>query len=176
MNLFSIMSLVGGVNEAAGGSHTRVARANATIGLKNGQLIFASSGFYYQPGNGGSSSGMVLESGELDISNMRGGDVSISIALNDEIWNAGYRFPSDIYQAVAIAYYPPNSTNVPPAVFGQANWPGEFDAPSFADGGQKLQFVDKNDDDSTYEYSIAINKPDGQRIVLDPKIKNGGQQ
>ncbi len=60
-------------------------------------------------------------------------------------------------------------------MFGQESWPSEFDAPSFADGGKKLAFVDKDDDSRTYEYSIAVNSPGGKRIVLDPKIKNGGQ-
>lgn len=174
MNILSQLALVGSVNETTDPTQTRIARANATIGLKNGQLYFSAAGFYQQSG-GGVSSGIVQDSGELDISHFSKGDVDISINLDDEIWNAGYRFPSDIYQAVAIAYYPPNSTTTPPAVFGQQNWPSEFDAPNYTDGGKKLTFVDKDDDSNTYEYSIAVNKPGGGRIVLDPKIKNGGQ-
>lgn len=174
MNILSKLLLVGGVNESGDPSQTRIARANATIGLKDGKLYFSAAGFYQQSG-GGVSSGIVQDSGELDISHFSKGDVNISINLDDEIWNAGYRFPSDIYQAVAIAYYPPDPTTIPEAVFGQESWPSEFDAPSFADGGKKLAFVDKDDDSRTYEYSIAVNSPGGKRIVLDPKIKNGGQ-
>ena len=175
MNILSRLFLVGGVSETTGAAPTRIASANATIGLKDGKLYFASSGFGSQTPEGGMVTGMVLDSGELDLSSIPGaGDVTISINLDDAVWAAGYRFPSDIYQAVAIAVYPSNSTSVPPAVFGLGSWPNEFDAPVFDDGGKKLVFIDKDDDTNTYEYSIAVIKPGGERIVLDPKIKNGG--
>jgi len=192
MNIFSKLLLVGGVNETA--DPTRTANAWASIGLNNGELYFSASGDSQTSGGGysggmvkgsgdidissggGYSGGMVKGSGDIDISRFSKGDVNFSIFLEDEIWNAGYRFPSDVYQAVAIAYYPPKSTTVPPAAFGNNHWPPEFGAPSFVDGGKKLVFVDKDDNNSAYEYSIAVIKPGGERIVLDPKIKNGGQQ
>jgi hypothetical protein len=173
MNLFSQLLLVGGVGDTGG---TQSAHAHATIGLKDGKLYFSDSGFSAQTSGGGTVSGITLDTGELDLSAIPlGSDVTITIVLADEIWNAGYRFPSDVYQAVAIAYYPAGTTTPPPAVFGSGNWPGEFLAPSFTEGGKKLVFIDKDDDRSNYEYSIAVNNPGGQRIVLDPKIKNGGQ-
>lgn len=172
MNILSMLSLVGGVSETTG---SRVATAQATIGLKDGKLYFSSTGFGSQTPEGGMVTGMLLNSGELDLTSIPGsGDVTISINLDDDVWNAGYRFPSDIYQAVAIAFYPANSTTAPTPVFGQASWPAEFDAPSFSNGGKTLVFIDKDDDSSTYEYSIALSKS-GARFVLDPKIKNGGQ-
>ncbi len=174
MNIFSKLLLVGGVNETVGATPTRTARVSVTIGLKNGSPYFSGSGFYVLTSGGGTQSGIVKDTGDVDISDMGSGDVSFSIDLDDEVWNAGYRFPSDVYQATAIVYYPPNSTTPPAAAFGQTNWPAEFDAPSISGGGKKLVFVDKDDDDSAYEYSIALNGPGG-RIVLDPKIKNGGQ-
>jgi len=174
MDILSKLLLVGGVNETVDTTQPSTASAWASIGIKDGALYFSANGFH-QTSGGGESGGMALGSGELDLSVIPPGDVTITIKLDDEVWNAGYRFPGDIYQAVAIAYYPPNSTSAPAPVFGQENWPAEFDAPSFAEGGKNLVFIDKDDDQSTYEYSIAINKPGGERIVLDPKIKNGGQ-
>jgi len=171
MNILSKLLLVGGVNETA--DPTRTASAWASIGLKDGELYFSGSG-NHQTSGGGMSGGIVKGSGELDLSGMPKGDVDISIFLEDEVWNAGYRFPSDVYQAVAIVYYPPNSSTAPEPVFGQGNWPSEFDAPSFTEGKKKLVFVDKDDDNSTYEYSITVIKPGGERVVLDPKIKNTG--
>ncbi len=122
------------------------------------------------------STGIVKDTGELDLSHFPPGDVSISINLEDAVWNAGYRFPGDVYQAVAIVVYPPGSTTTPSPVFGHNNWPAEFDAPSFTAGGQKLAFVDKDDDVNAYEYSIAVKAPNGTITVLDPKIKNGGNR
>jgi len=173
MNILSKLFLVGGVNETA--DPTRTANAWASIGLNNGELDFTASGDG-QTSGGGHSGGIVKGSGDIDISSFSKGDVDFSIYLEDEIWNAGYRFPSDVYQAVAIAYAPSNSTTVPPAAFGKNNWPPEFGAPSFVEGGKKLVFVDKDDNNNVYEYSIAVIKPGGGHIVLDPKIKNGGQQ
>ncbi len=175
MNIFSRLLLVGGVNESIGATGTTTATANASIGLKNGQPYFASAGYGYQTTGGGSGSGILLDSGELDLSSIPKGDVTISINLNDDVWSAGYRFPGDVFQAVAIAFYQPNSTTAPTPVFGQPHWPAEFEAPSITNGGKTLTFIDKDDDSATYEYSIAIEKPGGGTVVLDPKIKNGGQ-
>ena len=172
MNILSKLLLVGGVNDAA--DPTRNANAWASIGLNNGQLDFTASGESITQ-NGGQSGGIGRGSGDIDISSFSKGDVNLSVYLEDEIWNAGYRFPGDIYQAVAIAYYPPGSTTTPPVSFGQENWPAEFDAPGFSEGGKRINFVDKDDDVNVYEYSIAVIKPGGERVVLDPKIKNGGQ-
>lgn len=175
MNIFTKFLLVGGVNETVGATPTRTANAQATIGLKNGTPYFSSTGIGSHTAGGGTMSGMTLDTGDIDISNIGPGDVNFSINLDDDAWNAGYRFPGDVYQAIAIAYYPPNSTTPPAAAFGQSNWPDEFDPPSISDGGKKLVFIDKDDDKNVYEYSIALNKPGGGIIVLDPKIKNGGQ-
>lgn len=175
MNLLSKFLLVGGVSEADA-TQTSTASAFATIGLKNGTLYFASAGSGGPTSSGGRVSGIALGTGELDLTGIKPGDVNVSINLDDDVWNAGYRFPGDVYQAVAIAYYPANATTAPAPQFGQQNWPGEFGAPSLSDGGKKLIFVDKDDNNDAYEYSIAVNKPGGGTVVLDPKIKNGGQR
>jgi len=170
MNILTQFLLIGGVNEPV--DSTRIASVSVTIGLKDGVPHFSASGFSLQQGRG-MSSGIVLNTGDVDVSNMGTGDVTFTIRLDDEAWRAGYRFPSDAHQAVAIVYYPPNSPTAPDPVFGTGSWPAEFGEPGFSDGGKNLVFIDKDDNSDAYEYSVALNGPGG-RVVLDPKIKNGG--
>jgi hypothetical protein len=153
---------------------TRTASVSVSIGLKDGAPHFASSGFSSTTDAGGMVTGIVANSGDVDISNIGAGNVSFSISLDAEAWGAGYRFPSPAHQAIAIVYYPANATTAPAAVFGPSTWPAEFSEPSISADGKKLQFVDADDNDNAYEYSVALNKPGGGTIVLDPKIKNGG--
>jgi hypothetical protein len=174
MNIFSKLLIVGGVNETGGATPTRTARVSVSIGLKNGSPYFSGSGFYVQSG-GGTQSGIVKDTGDVDISSLGSGNVSFTINLEDDVWAAGYRYPSVAHQAIAIVYYPSNSTTAPAAVFGSGSWPVEFTEPSISGDGKKLEFVDADNNDNAYEYSVALSKPGGGTIVLDPKIKNGGQ-
>lgn len=165
----AVEPMVEAVEEDAGTSSATVA-----VGLDaNNKLHFASAGYYSSRG-GGTQSGILLDSGEVDISNLPPGDVTFTITLNDDAYDAGYRFPSDPWQAVAIAYWEPGNPNPPTPVFGESNWPAEFTDPAVTADLRTLNFIDHDNDDAAYEYSIAVNGPGG-RYVLDPKVQNGGQ-
>ena len=150
--------------------------SNISIGIVDGAPKFMgeSSTVCHADGRCGMSSGISLTgiSGDIDLSHFTPGDVTITISLGSDAYNAGYRFPSDVYQAVALVVIPEGATSTPDPVFG-GPWPAEFGAPSVSADLRTLTFIDKDDDTETYEYSIAINGPGG-RVILDPKVKNGG--
>jgi hypothetical protein len=150
-----------------------IGSANVTVTMTNGAPAFgAVSEGACAPG-GSCVGGVNLNAaGDVDLSGFPPGDITINVNLDSSVTGAGYSFPSDAYQAVAIAVIPPGTVTAPIPIFGQANWPAEFDAPSVT--SSTLSFVDKEDDQQAYEYSIQLQGPNGM-MVMDPQIKNGGQ-
>lgn len=144
----------------------QVGTANVEIGMQNGAPYFseASEGFC---ASGACQSGVVLDTGDVDLSGFPPGDVLVTVTLNQDALGAGYSFPSDGYQAVGIAIIPPGGPQ-----FGQQYWPSGFLAPVVS--GNSVSFTDLESDESAYEYSIGLNGPNG-RIVMDPTITNGGK-
>jgi len=126
--------------------------------------------------NGGCFSGINLAAaGNIDLSHFPPGNVALTIKFDDKAWAAGYRFPSDVWQAIGIAVIPPGSITDPIPGFGQQHWPiREFTAPVFSDGGQSIIFTDYEDDTDVYEYAINLIRPNGSPMLLDPRIQNGG--
>ncbi|MFN0023521.1 MAG: hypothetical protein ACKVS5_06435 [Parvularculaceae bacterium] len=150
-----------------------IGSANITVTMTNGLPAFGTvSEGACAVGGGSCLSGINLAAaGNVDLTGFPPGDITINVNLDNTVTGAGYSFPSDPYQAVAIVVIPPNSTTAPIPVFGQANWPAEFNAPSVS--GATLSFVDKEDDQQAYEYSIQLMR-NGSAVVIDPKIKNTG--
>lgn len=151
-----------------------IGSANITVTLTNGVPAFGTvSEGACAPDGGSCVSGINLAAaGNVDLSGFPPGDITINVNLDATVTGAGYSFPSDPYAAVAIVVIPQGSITSPVPVFGQANWPAEFDAPSV--NGATLTFVDKEDDQQAYEYSIALVAPDGSALTIDPKIENRG--
>ncbi|MDZ7628815.1 MAG: hypothetical protein U5J99_10485 [Parvularculaceae bacterium] len=150
-----------------------IGSANVTVTLTNGAPAFgAVSEGACAVGGGSCVSGVNLNAaGNVDLSGFPAGDITINVNLDASVTGAGYSFPSDPYQAVAIVVIPAGTITAPIPVFGQANWPAEFDAPSVSSAA--LSFVDKEDDQKAYEYSIQLQGPNGM-LVMDPKIQGGG--
>jgi hypothetical protein len=150
-----------------------IGSANVTVTMTNGAPAFGTvSEGACTPGGGSCVSGINLAAaGNVDLSGFPPGDITININLDQSVTSAGYSFPSDAWQAVAIVVIPPGTVTAPIPVFGQANWPAEFDAPSVSSA--TLSFVDKDDDQNAYEYSIQLQGPNGM-MVMDPKIQGGG--
>lgn len=145
-----------------------------SIGLVDGAPKFVAEHSVTCNLNGqcGESGGISLigTSGDIDLSEFPPGDVAVSVSIGDDAYNAGWRFPSDPYQGVAIVIYPENGAK-PDPVFG--TWPsnGEFGTPSVSADLRTVSFKDHDNDGLRYEYAVAINGPGG-RVVLDPKITN----
>lgn len=150
-----------------------IGSANVTVTMTNGQPAFGtvSEGACAQGGSPCVGGVNLNAAGDVNLAGFPPGDITINVNLDSSVTGAGYSFPSDPWQAVAIAVIPPGTVTAPIPVFGQANWPAEFDAPSVA--GATLSFVDKEDDQNAYEYSIQLQGPNGT-MVMDPKIENGG--
>lgn len=148
-----------------------IGSANITVTLTNGVPAFgAVSEGACAPGGGCVGGINTNAAGNVDLTGFPPGDITINVNLDSTVTGAGYSFPSDPYAAVAIVVIPPGTVTAPIPVFGQANWPAEFDAPSVSSA--TLSFVDKEDDQQAYEYSIALQGPNGA-LVIDPKIQNG---
>jgi len=126
--------------------------------------------------NGGCFSGINMAAqGNIDLGGFPPGDVALTIKFDDKAWAAGYRFPSDVWQAIGIAVIPPGSITDPIPGFGQQYWPiREFTPPVLAAGGKSIVFTDYDDETDVYEYAINLIRPNGSSMLLDPKIKNGG--
>lgn len=150
----------------------RTADANVEIGMQSGAPYFASASYGYQDGGSGGG-GITLNTGDVDLSSIPPGDVNFTVTLNADAVGAGYSFPSDPYEAIAIVVIP-RGVSAPPPQFGQQYWSAEFDAPSVSADGHSLMFVDQDEYPSAYEYAIGLNGPNG-RVVMDPTIRNGGQ-
>jgi hypothetical protein len=148
-----------------------VGSANVTVTLTNGAPAFGTVSEGACAVDGGSCvSGINTNAaGNVDLTGFPPGDITINVNLDSTVTGAGYSFPSDPYAAVAIVVIPAGTITAPIPVFGQANWPAEFDAPSVS--GATLSFVDKEDDQQAYEYSIQLQGPNGM-LVMDPKIQN----
>ena len=149
-----------------------IGSANITVTLTNGAPAFGQVSEGACAPGGACIGGLDLNAaGNVDLSGFPPGDITINVNLDATVTGAGYSFPSDPYAAVAIVVIPAGSITAPIPVFGQSNWPAEFDAPSVS--GATLSFIDKEDDQQAYEYSIALVAPDGSALVMDPKIQNG---
>jgi len=151
-----------------------IGSANITVTMTNGAPAFGTvSEGACAVGGGSCVSGINLAAaGNVDLSGFPPGDITINVNLDNTVTGAGYSFPSDPYAAVAIVVIPAGSITAPVPVFGQANWPAEFDAPSVT--SSSVVFVDKDDDQQAYEYSIQLQRSDGSMLVMDPKIQGGG--
>lgn len=151
----------------------QIGTANIAITLNAGEPAFGSVASGFCAPGGGCAGGINLDAeGNVDLSQFPAGDIEISVAFDDVSWAAGYRFPSDPYQAVAIVIWPAGTTE-PTPTFGQASWPAEFQAPTVSPDLRTLTFIDDDADQQNYEYDIGITAADGSRIVMDPEIKNG---
>lgn len=148
--------------------------ANVTIGIdKTGALAYTMECSGVQRSQTAQSQ-CSLNTGDLDLAYMGPGDVPITISLSPEAQSAGYSFLTETYQSIGIAVMPPGVTQPPPPSFGREYWPtGSFGIPQFA-GPTKITFIDYDEDQNAYEYSVKVNGPNGP-VVLDPRIKNGGR-
>ena len=157
-----------------------IGSATVTIGLNKDQgnaPYFAGAGAGFCNPGGGCAGGIAKDTGDVDLSGFPPGDVSITVDLDDDAYNAGYRFPVDAYQAVGIATWPAGASTEPPAflpLFGKAEWPAtEFEPPTVSSDQRAITFLDLESAKDSYQYAIAIDGPGGRKI-LDPEIKNGG--
>jgi hypothetical protein len=151
----------------------QIGTASVSIGWQNNALVFASAGAGFCLTNGGCQSGMALNTGNIDLSYFPPGNVLITVTLDDDAYNAGFRLPTDGYQAVALVIDPPGAPTAPTPVFGQSNWPAGFQMPAVSGDQRSVSWTDLESDQNVYEYSIGLNGPNG-RVVMDPKISNGG--
>lgn len=146
--------------------------ASVMIGIRtDGTLGFTSSCSGVSEGNR-SSGGCITQSGDVDLSYYSPGDMPITVTIDPAIVPQGWAFPSDPFQSVAVAVIPPGITQAPPPQFGAANWPVSFAAP-VRNSDTSITFIDSDDDDNAYEYSIQVIGRNGP-VLLDPRIKNGG--
>jgi hypothetical protein len=150
----------------------QIGEAEVTVSIKDNALYFSYVGASFKT-PGSEVGGMLLDSGDIDLSGFPPGDVLITAQLDDLAYGAGYRFSSDGWQAIAIAVDPPGDPVAPTPVFGQANWPAQFLAPVVSPDQRSVSWTDLDSDQNVYEYSVAVSGPDGV-VVLDPKIKPGG--
>lgn len=149
-----------------------IGAATITVTMTNGAPAFGSvSEGACNPGGGCFGGISLTAAGNVDLTGYPAGDITITVSLDDTVAGAGYSFPSDPYQAVAIVVIPAGTITAPVPVFGQANWPAEFAAPTAS--STTLSFVDSDDDQQAYEYSIQLQRSDGSMLVMDPKIQNG---
>ena len=158
----------------AGDDPNLVGGVEVTVSIKDGKPNFSSLAEHFKTPGGGEMGGMLLlTSGDIDLSGTPHGNVQLMVVLDDGAYGAGYRFPSDPWQAVALAIDPPGAPVAPTPVFDRAQWPAAFAPPSVSSDQRSVTWVDLESDLNVYEYSVAINGPTG-RVVLDPKIMPGG--
>lgn len=149
-----------------------IGSANVTVTMTNGAPAFGAVSVGFCNLSGGCGSGINLAAGgNVDLSGFPPGDVTVNVNLDSSVTGAGYAFPSDPYQAVAIVVIPTGTITSPVPVFGKDNWPDEFKKPSVS--GATVTFVDKEDDQQAYEYAIQLARSDGSLLKMDPEIKNG---
>lgn len=157
-----------------------IGSATVTIGLdknNNNGLYFASAGVGFCNAQGGCGSGITLNTGDVDLSNFPAGDVTVTLTIDDDAANAGYRFPAAPFEAIGIAIWPTGATTEPPdftPMFGANAWPrSDFQPPSVSGDKRSVTFLDEESAEDAYQYAVAVDGPSG-RTVLDPKITNGG--
>jgi len=156
-----------------------IGAASVTLSLSNGVLWISAVGAGYNrpPGEVLAATPTAppvvrTDGGDIDLTGFPPGDVQLTVLIDDSVFNGGYRFPADAWQAVALAVVPAGQAAATP-VFNQANWPGNFLPPSVAADLRSVTWIDTESDQNVYEYSFALDGPDG-RLVIDPKIKPGG--
>lgn len=148
-----------------------IGSADITVTMTNGAPAFGAVSIGFCSLSGGCGSGINLAAGgNVDLSGFPPGDVTVNVNLDSSVTGAGYSFPSDPYQAVAIVVIPAGTITSPVPVFGKDNWPDEFKKPSVSSA--TITFIDKEDDQQAYEYAIQLMQ-NGSAVMLDPKIQNG---
>ncbi|MBP6596372.1 MAG: hypothetical protein KA187_10145 [Arenimonas sp.] len=160
------VAMVAAANPAPIGS------ATVTVSVKNNAPYFSQMSEGWRTSDRGAG-GMMLGTGDIDLSGFPAGDVLITVQLDDLAYGAGYRFSTDGWQAVAIAADPPGAPVAPTPVFGQAHWPAQFQPPAVTADQRSVSWTDLDSDQNVYEYSVAMTGPNGV-VVLDPRIKPGG--
>lgn len=157
-----------------------IGSATVNIGLKaddGNKPYFSSAGAGFCNPGGGCAGGIALDTGNVDLSGFPPGDVTVTVTLEDEAYNAGYRFPSNPFDAIGIAIWPANATTEPPdfePLFGANAWPRQdFQPPQVSGDKRSVTFLDEESSENAYQYAIQIDGPGG-RILLDPKVTNGG--
>ena len=108
---------------------------------------------------------MALNTGNIDLSSFPPGNVLITVTLDDDAWNAGFRLPTDGYQAVALAIDPPGAPTAPTPVFGQSSWPAGFLMPAVSADQRSVSWTDLESDQNVYEYSIGLQGPGVEAFV-----------
>jgi hypothetical protein len=151
----------------------QVGSVTVMVSFKDGKLYFSQMGMGFTTPGGGQMSGIILGTGDIDLSGTPHGDVALEVKLDDIAYGAGYRFPTDPWQAVALAIDPPGAPVAPQPVFDKALWPTAFAEPAVSGDQRTVTWTDLEVDQNVYEYSVAVNGPQG-RVVLDPKISPGG--
>lgn len=158
-----------------------IGSATVTIGLDTNNAnkpYFAAAGAGYCNPGGGCAGGIAKDTGDVDLSGFPPGDVTVTVTLGDDAYNAEYRFPANPFEAIGIAIWPAGATSEPPdfaPLFGANAWPNrDFQPPAISGDKRSVTFLDEESSEEAYQYAIAIDGPGG-RIVLDPQIKNGGQ-
>lgn len=157
-----------------------IGSATITVGLNaanNNALYFASASAGFCNPGGGCAGGISMDTGDVDLSGFPPGDVTVTVALNDDAFGAGYRFPANPFDAIGIAIWPAGATTEPPdfaPLFGANAWPRQdFQPPSVSGDKRSVTFLDEESSEDAYQYAVALDGPGG-RTVLDPEIKNGG--
>jgi len=157
-----------------------IGSATVTVGLNaanNNALYFASAGAGFCNPGGGCAGGIAMDTGNVDLSGFPPGDVTVTVSLGDDAYNAGYRFPANPFDAIGIAVWPLGATTEPPdfaPLFGANAWPRQdFQPPSVSGDKRSVTFLDEESSEQAYEYAVAVDGPGG-RTLLDPKITNGG--
>ncbi len=120
----------------------QIGTAGVLIGWQNNALVFASASEGFCVTGGGCQSGMVLNSGNIDLSSFPPGNVLITVTLGDDAYNAGFRLPTDGYQAVALAIDPPGAPDCAHAGVRTGNWPAGFLMPAVSSDQKSVSWTD----------------------------------
>jgi hypothetical protein len=157
-----------------------IGSATVTIGLdptKGNAPYFASAGAGFCNPGGGCAGGIAKDTGDVDLSGFPPGDVTVTVTLGDDAYNAGYRFPSQPFQAIGIATWKAGTAEPPDflPLFGANAWPRtEFQPPAVTSDLRSVTFLDEESAEDAYDYAVALDGPSG-RVILDPTITNGGK-
>ncbi len=92
--------------------------------------------------------------------------MTITVTLGDDAYNAGYRFPSQPFEAIGIAIWPAGATTEPPdfePMFGANAWPrSDFQPPSVSGDKRSVTFLDEESSENAYQYAVAVDGPAGR--------------